>query len=200
MEKAAARDISDRARLACNGSNSDESLQNDIFAAIGSIRELATNLSQESLLFWGFISIALHAAKCGMLLTKVGTCLLLRFRGEAELTSQHIVTLTPTTAYCVMSIFADIHKACSVGAVTSSRKRHLAKLFEGLLEISTRRLATADKALINGRDDGSRVFPSRGESRVEFRQSQLGEPVANVQPFSELEALLEGSIDDFVAQ
>lgn len=70
-EKGTARDITNMARLAAGERDREKTLWDDIYAAIDSLRELSDDLSRYGLLYWGSTSIALHAAKCGMLLTKV---------------------------------------------------------------------------------------------------------------------------------
>jgi hypothetical protein len=70
-EKGTARDITNMARLAAGEEDRERTLWDDIYAAIDSLRELSDDLSKHGLLYWGASSIALHAAKCGMLLTKV---------------------------------------------------------------------------------------------------------------------------------
>lgn len=78
-DKGGARDITNMARLAASDENREQCLWDDIFAAIHSLQELSSDLSENGLLFWGISSIALHAAKCGMLLTKVRLVFLLQY-------------------------------------------------------------------------------------------------------------------------
>lgn len=71
-EKGGARDLTNMARLAAGDADRAKTLWDDIYAAIDSLRELSNDLSESGLLFWASSSVALHAAKCGMLLAKVG--------------------------------------------------------------------------------------------------------------------------------
>lgn len=70
-EKAITRDITNVARLTAYDEEGVETLWNDIFAAIDSIRQIAIDTSPRGLLFWGMNSVPLHVSKCGLLLTKV---------------------------------------------------------------------------------------------------------------------------------
>jgi hypothetical protein len=51
-EKAIARDITNVARLTANDEEGVETLWNDIFAAIDSIRQIAIDTSPQGILFW----------------------------------------------------------------------------------------------------------------------------------------------------
>lgn len=202
MEKGVLRDYTNVARLAATDEDRAECLWNDIHASIESIRELSSDLSTQSLLFWGTNSVALHASKCGMLLAKVRIVSSCSFQVEdPDVTLQHIALLAQPVAKSIMAIFEDIHLASSLNVATGSRKEYLAKLFGSLLRISRRSIAVKPFTA-SGLDDGSVALPSRTETSDDIPRWHDDAPLASLQCGDDLEAqrLLEASIDDFVSQ
>lgn len=195
------------ARLTATDEERVDSLWNDIYAAIDSIRQIAIDMTPQGLLFWGINSVALHVSKCGMLLTKVGSknrvVSRISRRSDLSVAPQHIASLTPTTAQSIIAIFEDIYRASSVGAVPGSRKLYLAKLFGSLLRISARRLKAASIGAESGHPNDASSDAKKTNPPASWVGLGMGDETSmDLQSAHGSEDLrqLEAFIDDYVLQ
>jgi hypothetical protein len=65
------RDVCIVASITANPEEYDDSLSDEIHTAIESLRQSVDDTTITPVVFWGFNSVALHASKCALLLTKV---------------------------------------------------------------------------------------------------------------------------------
>jgi hypothetical protein len=71
LQKAITRDMCNVATVAPNPDEYDDNLWNEIYDALESLRQSIDDTITKPIIFWGHNSVALHASKCALFLTKV---------------------------------------------------------------------------------------------------------------------------------
>jgi len=109
--------------------------------------------------------------------------------------------LTPSTAQSILAIFEGIRLASSIDAAPRSRKEYLARLFAGLLKISTSKLSSVNEEFIPDQANDSLAVQSTGEIVHDTTMGGNGlhtilRPVVDDVD----QRLLEQSIDEFISQ